>query len=83
MLMTHSAVFFLQKINDITYAQVLPELELLVLLALVLVLLVLVLVLVLLVLVLVLLVLLGPVPPLLSWPAQQVSFPVPTGSQPA
>ena len=74
MLMTHSAVFFLQKINDITYAQVLPELELLVLLALVLVLLV---------LVLVLLVLLGPVPPLLSWPAQQVSFPVPTGSQPA
>ena len=74
MLMTHSAVFFLQKINDITYAQVLPELELLVLLALALVLLV---------LVLVLLVLLGPVPPLLSWPAQQVSFPVPTGSQPA
>ena len=80
--MTYSAVFFLQKINDITYAQVLPELGLLVLLALGLVLPVLGLVLLVLP-GLVLLVLPGPVPPLLSWQAQQVSFPVPTGNQPA
>ena len=80
MFMTYSAVFFFQKINDITYAQVLPEPELL---ALVLVPVLLALGLVLLVPGPGLLVLPGLVPPLLSWQAQQVSFPVPTGIQPA
>lgn len=79
MLMTYSAVFFLQEINNITYAQVLPEPELLVL-ALVLVLLALVLVLLVPVPVLLVPV---PEPPLLSWQAQPVSFLVPRGSQPA
>ncbi len=70
--MTYSAVFFLKEIN-ITYVQVLPEPELVVLVALVLVLLVPGPV----------LLVPGPVQPLLSWQAQLVSFLVPTGSQPA
>ena len=75
MFMTYSAVFFFQKINDITYAQVLPGLALLVLVLRVLQ--------VLQVLRVPQVLVPVPVPLLPSWQAQLVSFPVPMGSQPA